>query len=408
MSQLEPSKLKVTELRTELTARNLPTNGLKKDLVKRLEDALMGVESDKHAQHEADDGIELLPASGDAEAFAAASSDNEIKSSEHVSEKRTDRREAHMANKDDAEDDFTMDAEEPLPTTSDGDSHKRKLPVDKDNEDRADGAPMDTDEPEASMPLNSSGVNENDLGSKTEVADSFFIKNLERPLTIFRIKEFLAAFGTVEDAWLNSIKTRGYVSFATKEESEAAFNGINGTRFPPEHGKILECGFITKKRMKQLVSDEERMSDSVRDTDLVAVQNDGSNCGISLVNKRSKAKNTAKKHRGDDKPGEAGDNKDIQIGGKGANKSAAVNAVSIAATAAADDAKHSSKNKAPNGKNVAPSQTDNISEDVCILMPVEADALTRKTKTQPSIVYRPLTDEEVAAKRAAASAGSTR
>ncbi|KAJ1798417.1 hypothetical protein LPJ59_002512 [Coemansia sp. RSA 2399] len=386
MSHLDPNKLKVTELRTELTARNLPTNGLKKDLVKRLEDAIMGVEPGTHAQNEEDDIIDLLP--------AGEGLDNDIEISERVSEGPADQGKTDAAQGDDAHDNSTMEA--------DVDNRKRKMSVDEGDGGGADGMAMDTDEPEKSMPSNLSGESEKGLASIAEVADSFFIKNLERPLTIFRIKEFLAAFGTVEDAWLNSIKTRGYVSFATKEEAKAAFNGINGTRFPPEHGKVLECGFITKERMKQLVSDEERMSDAVRDTDLVAVQNDGSNCGISLVNRRAKEKSPSKKPRGDDRrTGEASDNKDKPTG-KGANKSAAVVAVSIAATAAADDAKSASKIKAANGKDVVPSQAES-SADVDIFIPAKADALTHKTRTQPSIVYRPLSDEEVAAKKAAAS-----
>ncbi|KAJ2399718.1 hypothetical protein GGI23_002484, partial [Coemansia sp. RSA 2559] len=221
MSQLEPNKLKVTELRAELTARNLPTNGLKKDLVKRLEDALMGVEPGTHAQNEEDDGIDLLP--------AGEGLDNDIEISEHVSEGPADQSKTDAAQKDDAQDNSTLEA--------DVDNRKRKISVDEGDGGGADDMAMDTDEPEKSMPSNLSGESEKDLASAAEVADSFFIKNLERPLTIFRIKEFLAAFGTVEDAWLNSIKTRGYVSFATKEEAVAAFNGINGTRFPPEHGK---------------------------------------------------------------------------------------------------------------------------------------------------------------------------
>ncbi|KAJ2558370.1 hypothetical protein EV175_000817 [Coemansia sp. RSA 1933] len=363
MSQLEPNKLKVAELRSELTARNLPTTGLKKDLVKRLEDALMGIESDTKVDMDNDNKIE----------------------------EAGDKSETNIADEADVQDDLAMDDDEPVPThvaMAKDDNLKRKMSIDEGNEVGADGMAMETDEPEKSEMPHMSGEGQGKLAPTAEVTDAFFIKNLERPLTIFRINELLAAFGTVKDAWLNSIKTRGYVSFATKAEAESAFNGVNGTRFPPDHGKIIECGFITKERMKQLISDEDRMSDVVRDTDLMAVQNDGSNCGISLISKVAKGNNPAKKPRGNgDKAGESGSaNKDNQTG-KGANKPAAATSVSIASTA--------------NGKSTSHHSQSGTSADRARATPPPAktDTQTRKTKTQPSIVYRPLTNEEVATKK---------
>ncbi|KAJ2318879.1 hypothetical protein IWW52_002295, partial [Coemansia sp. RSA 2704] len=82
-------------------------------------------------------------------------------------------------------------------------------------------------------------------------------------------------------------------------EAEAAFAGINGTQFPPEHGKILECGFITQARMKELVNEEESRSDEVHSLDLVAVPADSTNCSIALVGTQGKGKSAAKRQRTD-------------------------------------------------------------------------------------------------------------
>ncbi|KAJ2515191.1 hypothetical protein H4217_005329 [Coemansia sp. RSA 1939] len=397
MSQIDPNKLKVAELRTELAARNLATGGLKKDLVKRLEDALAGIGLGAHAAVNEGDDIDLLPADEQVEAAAIADSDKETEDKDGAAENTDDKTRSSEMTGGYARDDFTMEVEEPSPIAADDNGSKRKISDIGDTRGEAQDITMDTEKAAINVSLDLSGEDKRASFENHPVADALFIKNLERPLTVFRIKELLAKFGAVEDIWLNSIKTRGYASFTTKADSEAAFNGINGTRFPPEHGKVLECGFITKERMKQLILDEERMGDSVRDNDLVAVQSDDTNCGISLVNNKLKDGNSAKRRRGDNRPDDGGISKGKQVTSP-TNKSAAITAVSNAATAAADGTKQLAESKRSNGNDASDSIA--TSENILVLDPIEADALTRKTKAKPSILYRPLTDEEVAAKKA--------
>ncbi|KAI9505609.1 hypothetical protein GGI25_006021 [Coemansia spiralis] len=384
MSQLVPSELKVAELRSELAARNLPTNGLKKDLVKRLEEAFKASEESTAMQDGGDDQIELLPADEQAKADFASDS-----------------------NKEHAEDAFVDQIEtgEAPSTLVEDSSRKRKMGTGDDKE--IDDVMMETDELVATQPSTLPAENGGKLASGAKQADALYIKNLARPLTVFRVKELLCKFGTVDDVWLNSIKTRGYASFSTKEEAESALAGINGTKYPPEHGKILECGFITKERMKELIAEEESMIDSVSSIDLVTIQDDGRNCGVALVNLKPKGKNATKKHRSDEKPGETEAGKTKQADKSASNNPAAITVVSIAATAAANDTKGLGNNKRANRKD-ASSPVNSASASGGDLAAIETDALTRKTKTQPTIVYRPLTDEEVATKKAVMSADSSR
>ncbi|KAJ1934008.1 Apoptotic chromatin condensation inducer in the nucleus, partial [Kickxella alabastrina] len=210
MSELIPSELKVTDLRKELVARNLPTNGLKKDLVQRLEESL-GISGERvsGSQLGTDDQIDLLPADEQDEV--------DEETAEHVLEGPIDAME-------------TGEAEENgLKRNNDWGSN---APVAHADLNADAGADADADDQ-----MDTSGQQHLQAGSG--VLDSMYIKNLERPLTVYRIKELLGKHGSVDDVWLNAIKTRGYARFTSVEEAQAAFASINGTRFPPEHGKIL-------------------------------------------------------------------------------------------------------------------------------------------------------------------------
>ncbi|KAJ1647569.1 hypothetical protein J3B02_002904 [Coemansia erecta] len=346
MTELIPSELKVADLRKELLARNLPTTGLKKDLVERLEEALkVSSEPSSPTNNESNgDQIELNPP-------------NEL-------EENADLGAADDIHEDSAADKMEMEHAGIKRKGSHG--GEKTEPTGSD----ATGAPVD-------------GV--------SQIMDSLYVKNLERPLTVYRFEELLGKHGALKKAWLNSIKTRGYARFNTEQSAKAAFDAINGTKFPPEHGKVLECGLVTAKRMEELISDEETMSETVRNNDLVSVAVEGENCGIKLVNKAgSKHKNANKKQKTEktEKTLDASAEKGSKAV-KTAERSAAI--VAAAANAAAQEAREQSKDGVHDG--------DKIDKSIKI----KHDSSTLKTKFEPSIVYRPLTDAEVAAKKATAT-----
>ncbi|KAJ1861622.1 hypothetical protein LPJ78_005225 [Coemansia sp. RSA 989] len=330
MANVVPSKLKVAELRKELSKRKLPTDGRRNELVERLKAALEEADEETQpeaeaetgaaAENEADDQIDLLPV--DEQQDMALEPAGET--AQQVDEQPAEQMEVE-----------SVEAEN---------ERKRRH-----------------DETDVAM------SNEQD---EAGVMDAVFIKNLERPLTKYRIREVLEKFGTVDDVWLNSIKTRGYASFGTAEQAEAACGKLNGMQFPPEHGRVLESGLITRKRMKELIEEEEARSDEVHTIDLIAAPHDGGSCGVALRSKQDKG--PAKRQ----KTGEAR--------GQAAAAESAESASMLVAAAAG--AAQSQKNSQEPVQDELPKQA-------------EAGGELRHTKTEPQISYRLLTDAEVAAKK---------
>ncbi|KAJ2450825.1 hypothetical protein EV183_004038 [Coemansia sp. RSA 2336] len=331
MANIVPSKLKVAELRKELSKRKLPTDGRRNDLVERLTAALdkadeetqpeAEAETGTAAENEADDQIDLLPVDEQNDMALEPAEDAAREAAQQVEEQPAEQMEVEG-----------VEAEN---------ERKRRH-----------------DETDVAM------SNEQD---EAGVMDAVFIKNLERPLTKYRMREELEKFGVVEDVWLNSIKTRGYASFGSAEQAEAASGKLNGMQFPPEHGRVLESGLITRKRMKELIEEEDARSDEVHTIDLVAVAHEGSNCGVALMSKQGKG--PAKRQ----KTGEAR---------RQADKVEPAPMLVAAAASAAQSRKSSQESV----QNELPKQA-------------EAGGELRYTKTEPQISYRLLTDAEVAAKK---------
>ncbi|KAJ2683361.1 hypothetical protein IWW39_005543 [Coemansia spiralis] len=372
MSDFIPSELKVADLRKELAARELPTTGLKKDLVQRLEEALAASGTPARpsgGEDEDSDHFDLMPAEETTEHEPETAMIDEEQPGEAIAAKAGESTE--MMNVDDAlETERKRKADEQADEQAGHDSH------------------METDDVAGGLAQPTSG-------------DSLFIKNLERPLTVYRLKEMLGKYGAVDDVWLNSIKTRGYVSFETTEQAVSAHASINGQRFPLEHGKVIECGFITRMRLKELIGEEEASSEFVRNVDLVTVPVEGGNCGVALVNSKPKA---APKKQKTEKSVEAG----IK-GDKPADKAAtlaaetSVSLITAAAAAAASEA----RSAAPHGRRDSGARRASDAREgepePRSSRRDKRSAHTLLTKTRPHIPYRPLTDEEVAAKKAARS-----
>ncbi|KAJ1803570.1 hypothetical protein LPJ56_006928, partial [Coemansia sp. RSA 2599] len=267
-----------------LLARNLPTTGLKKDLVERLEEALKVSNDSPSPAKDDSDQIDVYPPSeleknadsGAADGKREGSSDR--METESVGLKR---KSSHDGSSDVGDMGIDMAVDASLD------------PADKEPEEEGKATNGEGKEAAGSMSSDAVGAQVSAAG----LMDSLYVKNLERPLTVYRFEEFLGKHGAVKKAWLNSIKTRGYARFDTEQGAKAVFDAVNGAKFPPEHGRVLECGLITAKRMAELICDEEAMSETVRDNDLVAVAIEGENCGVKLVNVAAKNKNANKKQK---------------------------------------------------------------------------------------------------------------
>ncbi|KAI8319315.1 hypothetical protein GQ54DRAFT_40862 [Martensiomyces pterosporus] len=390
-----PSELKVADLRKELAARNLSTKGLKKELVERLEQALNSADgATPQPSSNGDDQIDLAPA--DEVAVEADVAEDTVADDARMEE--DERVDEAVANEAPDEADASMAEESAAAEEAPAADRKRKLEDgDENNADVAETSNGQAEQPQGTKDSNDMATKAaaDSTETKGEPFDAIYIKNLERPLTVYRMRELLEKYGTVKELWLNSIKTRGYVQYSSADEAAAAFNEVNGVKFPPEHGKNLECGFISGDRLMQLIDEEESLRDSVRNIDLVSVPAEGGNCGVALMNPKAKPRNPAKKQKAEKTEAkEIKEAKETKAGKNAADKTVSI--VAAAATAAANDAKDTAKE--------APAALKARLGSAPSLTKIEREALNRKTKTKPVITYRPLTDKEVAENRAKAAA----
>jgi len=87
--------------------------------------------------------------------------------------------------------------------------------------------------------------------------DTILINNFVRPLVTRTVKELVSQYGEVKNFWMDTIKTHAYVTYTTVEAAEAAYNGINGIKFPEETGRILSVEFLSEEESKEKIKKEE-------------------------------------------------------------------------------------------------------------------------------------------------------
>ncbi|KAG0559429.1 hypothetical protein KC19_10G104000 [Ceratodon purpureus] len=86
---------------------------------------------------------------------------------------------------------------------------------------------------------------------------SLKIDKFLRPFTFKAVKELLAQTGTVEDVWMDQIKTHCYVTYSSIEEATATRNALYNLQWPPQGGRLLTAEFVDPTEVK-LRSDGEK------------------------------------------------------------------------------------------------------------------------------------------------------
>ncbi|KAJ2782584.1 hypothetical protein GGI15_002866 [Coemansia interrupta] len=362
-------ELKVADLRKELTARNLPANGLKKDLVERLEEALR-LTGDSAPATPDQTTEEISPP-------VPATSDNDIVPDE------------------------SNEAEETQKTNGDNENSLKRKSEDDGIDMNVDDF-VDTEDKDVEPTSHQADASSLDNSGNSDLC-ALYLKNLERPLTAQKLEEFLNKYGKSDKVWLNSIKTRGYASFVSSTDAKTTFESINGTQFHPEHGKLLECGLITKARMEELINDEEANNDTVLTNDIVTVPVEGSNCGVAFQkpDAKNKGKNASKKQRTEKSQG--------QEQGQDAGKSSkipekTISIVAAAANAAAEDTRQTvdkasrrdSADSNPEPQNGRKQRNDRRESP---LARSRNDTHIQWTKVTPSICFKFLSDSEIAERK---------
>lgn len=222
------AKLKVVELKEQLSAKGLSTKGLKKDLVERLEQA-MNTEINSGLEDTAANTVE------DGEAVQSCEEPGEIKSDIH-------------------DDDYTENVAVDTPEDS--------RPVEEVFEpvnnykvvEKYDSIELDYDEPMAqSIEANDTVIEANDtnddeqevtapqipqIGTKTG-SSIVKISNLVRPFSLDDIQTLLGRFGFVTTFWIDKLRTVAFAEYESVEAAELCKFQLSGLQWPTGIGKQL-------------------------------------------------------------------------------------------------------------------------------------------------------------------------
>jgi len=76
------------------------------------------------------------------------------------------------------------------------------------------------------------------------------ITNLTRPFTVKSFQEMLKRTGSIEDFWIDRIKSTCCVQFSTSDQASETKMALNGVTWPVGNPKTLKVSFTTEEQMK--------------------------------------------------------------------------------------------------------------------------------------------------------------
>jgi len=81
----------------------------------------------------------------------------------------------------------------------------------------------------------------------SEETNIILIINLTRPFTANQLKEMLKRTGTIEDFWIDRIKSKCCVKFSSKDQASETKMALDGVTWPQGNPKALRVSFSTEK-----------------------------------------------------------------------------------------------------------------------------------------------------------------
>ncbi|CAL9081990.1 unnamed protein product [Musa textilis] len=89
--------------------------------------------------------------------------------------------------------------------------------------------------------------------SQKPATTSLRIDKFLRPFTLKAVQELLAKTGTVCSFWMDHIKTHCYVTYSSVEEANATRNAVYNLQWPPNGGNLLIAEFVDPQEVKARV-----------------------------------------------------------------------------------------------------------------------------------------------------------
>ncbi|QQP53458.1 Uncharacterized protein FKW44_005959 [Caligus rogercresseyi] len=92
-------------------------------------------------------------------------------------------------------------------------------------------------------------------GDDENKSDVLLIRNLVRPFTLKQLKELLERTGTLEDFWINKIKSHCLVRFSSASEAGETRRALDDVKWPSSNPKRLSVTFSSREKMEETVKE---------------------------------------------------------------------------------------------------------------------------------------------------------